>query len=57
MLGRLKRLFSPKRPVEVKYGTTPEHPPKVVPAGPMTTTQPPAVPLDEPAAGESEPPS
>jgi hypothetical protein len=57
MFGWLKRLFSPKRSVEVEYGSTPENPPKVVPAGPMTTTQPPALPLDEPASPEPEPPS
>jgi hypothetical protein len=57
MFGWLKRLISPKRSVEVEYGSTLENPPKVVPAGPMTTTQPPALPLDEPASPEPEPPS
>ncbi len=55
MFGWLKKLFTPKRPAEVEYVSTPERPPKVVPAGPMTTTQPPVVPLDEPAREEPEP--
>ena len=55
MLGRLKKLFTPKRPAEVGYVGTPEKPPKVVQAGPMTTTQTPAVPVDGSARDEPEP--
>ena len=52
MLAWLKKLFSPRRGMEVEYGHTEAHGPPVVPGGAPTTPYPPAVPLDTPDVPE-----
>jgi hypothetical protein len=55
VLERLKRLFARgERAGDVQYDPRTNEPVRTVPAGPPTTSYPPAVPLEEPASDEPE---
>jgi hypothetical protein len=49
MLGWLRKLIAPRRPVDVQYEHRAEDVPSVIPAAPPTTPYPPAAPIDSPA--------
>jgi len=46
VFGWLKRLFAPRRPVDVQYEQAEQNPPPIVPAAPPTTPYPPAAPIE-----------